>query len=487
MLPHQLPTCQVLNTCAQPSYTKLKPRQVAYFDRFQNHVIYQLGDCSLDGFWFRTVLRESTRDTCVLEMILGIGALAHALEIAPTHIPLFKTPVSGHLANRYYVDAIQYFTRSLANFRQRIEASELEGVGRTVLISTILFSTFENLQGNSESADELLYTGMKMLKEKMPHSASPNRKSQIAGLCDDEGVEDAEFILMRGLSFRSLLLPLNDQVRQDICAYKMQCTKGPKPPAQKEDFRTFWKLWMQFLTVGLRWYIKSQHPPEDFDPAMDSAALMREQQSLLAQAVAWEVATVQKLANEPDVYGRSNLTQIIPGVKTLQVFIQTALDDTEETNHRACQIAREIDHMIESIIGEVPRRIHTCLASLGRLGEIYEGVACAVLGLILICREADVRARGMQLLRNVVTSDSRWDSKEIVMRIFTLVAIEEEGRDENGVIPLAARYEGISSAWNKDYTELDVLYRAKAAKDGSPCGVLEERHMVLCPMDFGLL
>jgi hypothetical protein len=418
----------------------------------------------------------------VLEIILGVGALAHALEIAPKDIPLFKLSVSSHPSNKYYVDAIAYFTRSLAKFRQRIATSEVESTARTVLISTILFSTFEVLQGNSESADELLYAGIKPLKNKILHSAWPQRQSQIAGSCDDERVEDAEFILMRGLSFRSLLLPMSDQVRDDICACKLRYTEGPKPPGPMESCERFWKLWMQFLTVALRWYIKSQHPGENYGPVDDGPRLLQEQRSLLARAQEWETATQQRLADEQDVYGRSLLKKIVPGLKTIHIYLQLALDDTEETNHQACRTAHEIFDLAESILDEAP----LIQAGLAFLGEIYEGVACALLGLIRICREADVRSKGMALCRKVVNAHSRWDSEGIVMGTFALGAIEETGRDQSGAIPLAARYDWVVSAWNDEYTELHAVFRARAAKEGAHHDNVEERRVVLRLRDFGL-
>jgi hypothetical protein len=278
----------------QPTNTKLSSRQVVYFDRFRNQVVCQLGSCSFDDFWFRTLLRESARDDCILESILAIGALAQALDSIPRHFALYKVPIWNHPSDSPYLDAITYFTSSLAKFRSRI--NKIEAAPRTILISTILFIIFELLQGNYDSENQFIDNGVLVLKDKILHSAWPNHESQIAGLCDDEGVEDAEFILVRRLSSRSLLGPVC--TREDLNPACMSWhTKGPRPPSQKSGCWTFWRLWMQFLTVALRWYTTVQHAAKPGNIIHHQPKLKQEQRALLDRTDVWDIAIEEKLTD----------------------------------------------------------------------------------------------------------------------------------------------------------------------------------------------
>lgn len=171
---------QLLPVLVQPTFCTLNSQEVQYFDRFRNQIVYQVGiDERFDDFWFRTVFRESVSSKGVLGMILGLGALGHALENAPRDIPLYKAGLSTYPTSHHYDEAVKYYVRSLVMLRQQI-SSQLEASSRSLLISTILFSVFEVLQGNGAASDKHLASGVSILKNTVIRSAGPERRSLIA-------------------------------------------------------------------------------------------------------------------------------------------------------------------------------------------------------------------------------------------------------------------------------------------------------------------
>jgi hypothetical protein len=461
----------------QPTYCSLKSQEVQYFDRFRNQIVYQLGSHSFDDFWHRTVLRESTSNDGVLDTILGIGALAQALEGAPLDTPLYRVPLSNYSTSNHYAGAIRYYTRSLVKLRRQISSSEREASPRTLLISTILFSAFELLQGNLVSSDKHMTSGVSILKDIILQSTWPDKKSRIATTCDDEGIEDAEFILMRRLTFKCLLSPSYSQVRDSISACIVPYTMGPSPPDQTQSFEVFWKLWMRFLTLALMWHVRVELPPKPGFPASEKLRQQQERRILLSQTKAWEITTQAKLDQERDPYGQRILKQIIPGLKTLHFFLHTVFYESAVSEIEANGIAREINDLAESILEETP------LFQAG-LGEVYEGIQVISMGLVQRCRDLEIRSKAMSIGRKVLNAQSRWDGKEILMGTSALFALEEAGRDSTGSIPLASRYDWISAYWNDDHAKLTVTFESRAA------GEREHRdkiQMTLCPEDYGLV
>lgn len=432
-------------------------------------------DEAFEKFWFHTVLRESARREEILDIILGMGALAQALESAPKDLPLYKTPLSSYSSSHHYAAAVKFYTRSLVKLRQEM-SSELEASSRTLLISTILFSAFELLQGNVNASDTHMSSGVLILQDLVMKSAWPGKKSLLASSSDDEGVEQAEFILMWRPAFKCLLFPSYSQVRGILSSCNIPYTMGPTPPPHKETFDVFLRRWLKFCTLMLLWYVKYELPPEtEYSPSVRKR-LYDERDDLLAQLRVWEVAMQVRFADVTDPYGQQLSKQILPGLKTVRFFMITVFNDNIDSEDESRDIARDINNWVGALYDLDPDFDSA-------RGEIYGGVLSISMCLARRCRDQDVRSKAMDLCKKVVNTQSRWDGKEILMGTRALIDIEEAGRDEKGCIPLVARYDWVSSAWNNDYTRLTVLFVSKGMKEG----VRDEKIMTLRPEDYGLV
>jgi hypothetical protein len=425
------------------------------------------------------VLRESVSSEGVLDTILGIGALAQAIDGAPRGLPLYMIPLSEYSTSSHYTGAIRYYNKSLVKLRHQISSSDTNASPRTLLMSTILFSAFELLHGNTISADKHLASGVSILKDTIIQSAWPDKRSKIATACDDVGIEDAEYILVLRLTFKHLLSPSYSKVKDSISVCVVPYTMGPQPPAQSKSYEVFWKLWMRFLTVALLWYVRIG-PPTNSDyyaSDIDWVKLHKERTILLSQIKAWETALRIKSVEELDPYGRQMLRQILPGLKALHFSVHIATDNTVESEDEANEIAHEVNRLAEGVLDETP------IFQTG-LGEIYGGILAISIVLSRNCRDFEVRSKAMSICKRLVNAHSRWDGKEILMGTSALIALEEAGRDKTGSIPLELRYDWVSSSWNDDYTQLAATFATRAVNHGSLC---EEIQLTLYPEDYGLV
>ncbi|KXJ90283.1 hypothetical protein Micbo1qcDRAFT_164822 [Microdochium bolleyi] len=287
----------------------LSARDSQYFDHFRNHVIYQLGGAGFGDVWGRTILREGSRDPCVFNAILGLGALYRAKSspaAAQLTIPLCKTRVNAPSpATRspdHYYEALAYYTAAISRFQKRIAVND-PYTPRAVLIFSMLLSTFESLQGDIAAADQLTAHAIIALRDLLlrrrtrpraypspatsassspsapstprlskivselansnfpssPHGNSRERESLIAAPLDDEGVREAEFALVRNVAFNVALTPFYPRAREALLAMKFDyLDRAPRPPTIEEcrisgGSKVFWRDVVRFGTMQAVW------------------------------------------------------------------------------------------------------------------------------------------------------------------------------------------------------------------------------------------
>ncbi|KAH8651383.1 hypothetical protein BX600DRAFT_473480 [Xylariales sp. PMI_506] len=466
----------------QSQFTTLGQSEVRYFDRFRNELVYQLGSQSFDEFWFRTILREGERDRCIRTAIISLGALAYALDCAPKDIPLFKARPCFLTTNVFYRHAIEYYTCSLALLRKQI-LSKCNMAPRTALICSILFSAFEQLQGNLDSGDRFLTNGLAVLKQEAHQGHRPSGTSPIAAGCDDDGIEEGEYMLIRKSLCGTHFSPMYPQGRNYLIKQNstllaiFSLPRAPAPPHQGQSFEVFWKLWTRFLTSTALWYSQGAMVFRPDCLTQDNLLILDQSRIVIAKNKEWEAATRLKLDNETSPYGQRVLRQVMLAVKALDYFVKTALVPTDHGRNALYETAREIIDLAEIIYEETP------LFQSGR-GEISpEGVQSVTLQMTQFCHDHNIRRRAIRLYKKMVKSGSRWDVKGIFMGRSALAALEEQGRDEFGSIPLTARYNWTHASWNDLYTEYTVIYTPIMKRIDSQSDV----KMVLRLEDFGFV
>ncbi|KAH7024442.1 uncharacterized protein B0I36DRAFT_366388 [Microdochium trichocladiopsis] len=196
----------------------------------------------------------------------------------------------------HYYHALVHYTRAIGKFRTLIARLAREpGAGRTILIATALLVSFESLQGNTAAADQLGAHSISLLRENIAHGslsssgnphgteaiaeAGPSSNnnysttyhrhggagggtrsstSLIAAPLDDEGVADAEAVLVRNTLFGTALSPFYPKGREVLFGLPIPRSGGPEPPRADASVEEFSRLWDQCVSLSGMWYLRMQ-------------------------------------------------------------------------------------------------------------------------------------------------------------------------------------------------------------------------------------
>ncbi|KAL8387215.1 hypothetical protein RB595_010071 [Gaeumannomyces hyphopodioides] len=155
-----------------------------YLDLFHSHLAHALAGPVPARFWSRTVPREAGRDRCVRSAVLAIAALAaskilHDDDRGSGHLGM----THGTVRDRHHQAAIAYYTEAVSAFRGRVGGGGAAACPpRSVLIATVLFVTYELLQGNDEAADGLVTSGMNLLGGSLGILGTSGNRGGTAGI-----------------------------------------------------------------------------------------------------------------------------------------------------------------------------------------------------------------------------------------------------------------------------------------------------------------
>ncbi|KAF3065060.1 hypothetical protein GL218_01513 [Daldinia childiae] len=380
----------------------LEGHEVFYFDLFRNVVV---GNLSLNGyknFWTRTVLRESLRDECVRDCVLGTGALCRAMmdqihrlkQPGAKSLWMVPTDTLNPINTRYHRDALQFYTTAISKFRRRMLLEGSSIAPRTILIISILFIMFEAMQGNTETIDRLMHSAILALESSL--SGSMIFGSRLPPNLDDEGVREADYFLARLSAFNSLLSPLFNNPTDFIKFQEEQMLAKDQS-----------KTWCEFLEGKVN------------------------QEKDLAQYWSWKTMLVEaKMFNIYSHYSHD-------------------LEECEAIWDSQLPTCREIIVLAESVLQEGS-------PLTGTMPPLFEDKLQPMLrSLICKCRNYDIRSRALALCQKL--SGPWFENKAMVVGMRILVELEEQQRDASGLIPYRSRLRWNISSWNDDRTELRMV------------------------------
>ncbi|KAK7222698.1 hypothetical protein V2G26_010701 [Clonostachys chloroleuca] len=452
----------------QFSCRMLEPGEVLYYDRFRDQVARQMS-FQAEGpvdFWLRSVLRESTVDGCILDAILGIGALAYAQDQATVFRPLFLAPQP----DEHYYQALSHYNRAIVKLRDCI-ADTPGGVSRTMIIATVLFSFFEYMQGNTTGADTLTGRGIMLLKDDVLLPDSSPRSTRT----DDEGIEEAKYFLVRTACWTVQQSPMYPCQRESLLEIANKHTfKFPSPNPRwgtREFCSTFWRM----VTVGSLWQVRAFDYLYNDNPTA-THMLESEYAGMVRQVSAWETAAGLRLGREKDMEAYAMVAAVYLGAKFLVAAIHGTLDPAETVWNTKKELGLHF-------VGRYTYAANSGMPSYAR-AIINDALLAGVSRVVLSCRDADVRHGALGVWKQLVNRKSSWDIKSTLMGACALVSVEEAARDEDGCIPHEARYDWTSGTWNKDHTEFLVNLTARYPE---PDKRRRQKQVVMRPEDLDLV
>lgn len=415
--PRDAPGSHAYPLLASPSSPLVsKSGEMLYFDHFRSVVVPQLAYES-EGppdFWARTVLRESSRDPGVLKGILAIGALSLAKQQAHGDDPLYKMQLFGgdhgllhcHEAIRYYTQALQSFFGYVADTKRRTAA-------RTILITTMLITTFELLQSNFEAVDRVSALCIHVVRDCLVQNEANKYASRIAAALDDGGVDDAALWLTRKVTLSAISSPIYPRGRESILLLAQRFMLGPEPPKNDNDLETYFKAWYRFFNSLVYWYLRAQHLMAD---GMCENTLKRliDEQRLVVQRLATWISTIDgslgRTSNSAEIMGYRT---ILLGTKVLDLCCQCCLDDTGTLWYVHRGTWDTIKALVCSILGSLHPHPSNSIALSN----------CLVFGLLQVardCRCAAIRTDAIELCKRSLLDWSDHDIRAFVMGNSTL-------------------------------------------------------------------
>ncbi|KAI1500408.1 hypothetical protein F5X99DRAFT_386469 [Biscogniauxia marginata] len=436
--------------------SNLSATEAGYFDAFRNSVVQNLCLNGYTNLWSQTMLRESMRDECIRDCVLGIGALYRALlhetQRGPALIPLWRIPLAGkHTLSRYHRDAIQYYTSSLSKFRTRLSSEASRTKPRTILIASILFLVYEVMQGNCEAVDRVAHKALVTLKDNLG-SLRPNLdpRLQVGSALDDEGVREADYFLLRLVAFGACCSPLYAS-QWESNAYENTWPLKSTVPEWKSSTKDILAAFDRFNTSGLVWGFRTYQGTVVGYPT-DPMRLQKGQATVISQAQEWCRFTQEKLRQETDPEQRKTWAVLLSGAKIQTIFGGYYEDKEEEEriwDSRAGECHEAIS-LVESIMDswDLP---------CGFPPLFEDKVFPVIRGVVTRCRDRQARFKALELCRRLV--GPWWENRTILIGYEALVAFEEAARDEHGYIPLKSRYQWVGYSWNEDHTEITLTLK----------------------------
>ncbi|KAL7626656.1 hypothetical protein AAE478_003430 [Parahypoxylon ruwenzoriense] len=429
----------------------LEGPEVLYFDLFRSTVVANLCLNGYTNLWSRTVLRESFRDECVRDCVLGIGALCRAMldegqQASSGPALLWTVPASA--LNPYRRDAILHYTRSISKFRSRIAREGSSTPYRSILIISILFIMFETMQGNTDSVDRIMHTTILALEGSMVSLRQDleAEAQKSAAKLDDEGVREAEYFLTRLSGFCAFLSPFYPSLRK-IHAYQSSCPLRGTVPDWSSSTKHIEKSFHKYTSSTVVWKFRKFQVCVSGRVA-DPVKHQEEQLVVSSQASEWSTFIKKKLKQEADALQcRSWRIMLVEAtVFSLYVSYFQGVEEQERLWDARVADCRDAVALAESVLDGMSSEVPPLFED--KLLPSMRCITCK-------CRDYDVRTRALALCERL--TGPWFENRAMLIGLKILIETEEQGRDADGFIPLSSRYRWDVSSWNHDRTEQQVV------------------------------
>ncbi|KAK1671237.1 hypothetical protein BDP55DRAFT_676798 [Colletotrichum godetiae] len=470
-----------------PSTLRVQQGDVYYYDLFRHRLVRDLWGSGHSDAWSRIVLQESSRDPCVQESLLAIGAISQAqmledlskdqLDAMPSALRPWGTKMTqpGGLLNHHHRSALIHHVKAVSIYRQRIQDPSSTSP-RSVIIMTLLLVGFEFIQGNMNNVDTLTGTGMRLLENRIsltqrpPRPSSENRNistessqplsAQLRRDMRDDEMEDIEHLLpclslMSGFthffnSHRTAMPMMNGTPILEL----------PQPGVTViSKLEVFWG---QFFTRAVVHIMRSLHDQLRYKERNITQAAL-EQATFLSYIRMWD-SVLDVYLKDPSLKdnARRALRKIQIHRLLIHIVISCSLDRTD-----MCYDAFEADFR------DLLNRIVTYLRDPGPTSKVgftfTEGLTTPLATIVAKCRNHELRMQAVHLLNNMAWRESAWDGKALVIGKSGVVMLEERGMDANGFIPSGSRWVWMSGKWDLEKRELVATYlRLMPNEDGTP-------------------
>ncbi|KAI1768978.1 hypothetical protein GGR53DRAFT_271503 [Hypoxylon sp. FL1150] len=430
--------------------------EVYYFDLFRHIIVDNVCQNGYISLWSHTILRETFRDECVRYAVLGIGALCRALMDDNQQVnvkltkPLWTVPTIAVSCpkTKYHRDAIKYYMKSIARFRNQISREGSATPNRTIIIISILFILFETMQGDTDSIDRIMVSAITALKANLRQEIDTQR--QVSSALDDDGVREADCFLTCLSGFSPILSPLHHSLLKSK-AYEGSRILGNTIPAPAATPLQTEQAFERYTTSALIWCFRTVSPQGGaYGHPVDAMKHQEEQLSISTQADEWCEYLTKNLEKETDPWQRRTWKIMLMEAKMFSIYTTYCEDAAEHERMWDSRVddCREAVALAESVLGEP--------TPFNSLPPMFEDKLLPTLRCFICkCRDKKTRARALRICTQL--AGPWFENRAILVGLQIVIAMEERERDPCGFIPIRLRYRWDESTWNEDRTQLNMV------------------------------
>ncbi|KAK3986148.1 hypothetical protein QBC44DRAFT_352591 [Cladorrhinum sp. PSN332] len=459
-------------------HLRFAEKDVIFFDLLRYSFVRDLAGYLHADYWARILLCESTQEECVQHAILAIGALSQAVFLtsqqslprsrrhAPGAAPQFpRDPVM----NAHHRAAIRHQNRAISICLQRTRDSNDGLPARTLLTLTLLLVAYEFLQGDMETADGLMTSGIRLLQG----SLTMLREKAASGTCrgghDAELEEDMEYIL----PLLSVMSGQNNSPRPN----HTEVPETEFPRVGQASTAKFISMWgdfhsrcTTFISQAMQRTVGTNAATPD--GSLSHAQLQQEQTRLFSLLRQWQgiIAEYHATVRPEDSRTHKALRLINLQYHSNLICLAWSVDITETACDWFEPEFRRIVHISNEFLGD-PESLLSTTAFIYTRGSVAGPLMLAATK----CRSREIRLNALKAMRNMAWGNREWDAKVLVC-LMGLLLLEEAGRDERGRIEAENRWR-----WTGAHQELDtrtvIGEYTKVVSDDRGQGV--RRHLVL--------
>ena len=407
-------------------------------------------------------------------------------------------PISFRMAllqgaiNDSHEKALRYSNRAISMLRSRIDNSEEVISPKTVLIVTLLLVTYDLMQGNYESADRLMTSGLYLLKDSInilkrgrfngltlpdTHNASSTPTSRA-----NDDIGDISHLLPRlfvGNTFAPFCLMHRRGNFMNSFRASVDCVF---PDPELDSFDVMAQLWSQYLTCLCFFQNRCMWHLADPEARVDTK-LEAERLQHLRRLERWkdilQVYIIKAAFNKDDDDEASHLRRHRDGITLCMIkmhltvhiiFAHGCLDRTSLTYDKHWAEFKMALDLSATFIKDPP---------VPRIGfTVDTGIHPTLCFIVMLCRNGKLRRRGLSYLRSLNWREGAYDTELMALGLQGLISLEEDGADRRGFIPPTSRYSWIAASWDLKERKLNAVYRRRQP------GGADEPDMVQVALDI---
>ncbi|KAK6081139.1 Autophagy-related protein 2-like protein 1 [Seiridium cupressi] len=425
----------------------LSGRDASYLDAFRYHVVNDFNSWLTPGFWDSIVMRVSMEDETIRHSILGLAAMAQVGRFTQKQSDdAVKNPDKAldysegvESTSEHHQAALSHYAAAISSCREKLSnasSHEKSYCLKRLLISTIVFIIMEMMQGNINSAVNLVNNGLQLI--------------QSAALDGDSEQVDEELVMTKLIFSRfSIIGGLNpcssDGNEVGISIPKIDAITAPSVAASVETLLNQWNQTFRPLQPFMMRSAFGHHITDEGLRDFEAKVALR-----ASDLREWQTLIGSHIRRTRDAKVRRSL--LLTEVQLLITKIHLTYCEYKTASAYDAHI-----NDFEEIVRLSDKFTDSELA--GRMRFTVDFNLFPWLSFTIArCRNRTVRKHALRTFVRLVFRQGGWGNLGLVKALRAVVSIDDQWANENGTIGEAVGYSWTMSRWDYERRRIWVQF-----------------------------